>query len=73
MDSLEARSRCQSREDSRYRRQVSRDPHYKYFLTIVGRLKREHLKKGMRSRRGCFYQNRIFHWHAHWINRKKPT
>ena len=54
MDSLEAGSRCQSREDSRYGRQISRDPPCKYFLTIVGRLKGEHLKKGMRSRRGCF-------------------
>ena len=73
MDLLEVGSRCQSREDSRYRRQVSREPHCKYFLPIVGRLKREYLKRGMKSRRGCFSQNRVVDWHVHWVNRKKPT
>ena len=73
IDLLEVGSRCQSREDSRYRRQGSREPHCKCFLTIVGRLKREYLKRGMKSRRGCFSQNRVVDWHVHWVNRKKPT
>lgn len=66
MDALEAGSRCQSRGDSRPRRQGNGDPHCKFFVTITRRQKREHHpKRGHEVRGAVFFRMGPVHWHVH--------